>query len=427
VDIGGNALKTDDLRDLQGQFLASLNHEIRTPLSGILGMTDLLLETLLTEDQREYVGATRLCAENLLEILNVTLEYSALSANHVLLEETEFSLRDALYGVLSEFAPKAESKGLRLMRELDSSLPEVVVGDPLRLRQILWQLVANGVKFTREGHVEVAASAIAGLDRQVRVSLRVRDTGIGMDPNQLAEIFESFRQLETGLSRNHGGLGLGLAVAQKLVALLGGSISVDSELGKGSVFTVSLPFKLPLESGAALVEVKKSRGRVLVVDDNSIAQTIASHALRRQSFEVECAGNGRLALHAASKTRFDVILMDLQMPGWDGFETAEQIRQLPGYRQTPIIAVTANCSDDYRARSVRFGMQDFLAKPVRTRDLVQAVEKHLEQPLALHGIFEVANPLTQTLGKLGDLAGSEQQDGQDQDDQQLRHSDTFKH
>ena len=125
--------------------------------------------------------------------------------------------------------------------------------------------------------------------------------------------------------------------------------------------------------------MKKSRGKVLVVDDNSIAQTIASHALRRQSFEVECAGNGRLALEAASKTRFDVILMDLQMPGWDGFETAEQIRQLPGYRETPIIAVTANCSDDYRARSVRCGMQDFLPKPVRTRDLVQAVEKHLEE------------------------------------------------
>jgi CheY-like chemotaxis protein len=377
--IGGNALKTDDLREVQGQFLASLNHEIRTPLSGILGMTDLLLETLLTEDQREYVGATRLCAENLLEILNVTLEYSALSANHILLEETEFSLRDTLQGVLGEFAAKAEAKGLHLIQSLDGNLPEMVVGDPLRLRQIVWHLVGNGVKFTREGQVVVAASAIPGPDRQVSLTLRVQDTGVGIAPNQLSEIFESFRQLETGLSRNHAGLGLGLAVAQKLVALLNGSISVDSELGKGSVFTVSLPFKLPREAAAAAAQVKKIRGRVLVVDDNSIAQTIASHALRRQSFEVECAGDGRLALQAASRTRFDVILMDLQMPGWDGFETAGQIRRLPGYRHTPIIAVTANCSDDYRARTVRCGMQDFLAKPVRTRDLVQAVEKHLAE------------------------------------------------
>jgi CheY-like chemotaxis protein len=371
----------DDIREVQGQFLASLNHEIRTPLSGILGMTDLLLETPLTEDQREYVGAARLCAENLLEILNVTLEYSALSAKHVLLEETEFSLRDTLQGVLGEFAAKAEAKGLRLVRALDSRLPEMVVGDPLRLRQILWHLVGNGVKFTREGQVEVAAFASVDVDRQVKLTLRVRDSGIGIAANQLAEIFGSFRQLETGLSRNHGGLGLGLAVAQKLIALLDGSISVDSELGKGSVFTVTLPFKLPVEAGARLSEAKKSRGRVLVVDDNSIAQTIASHALRRQSFEVECAGDGRLALEAASKARFDVILMDLQMPGWDGFETVEQIRKLPGYRETPIIAVTANCSDDYRARCTQCGMQGFLAKPVRTRDLVQAVEKHLlEEP-----------------------------------------------
>ena len=381
-EIGGIALKTDELREVQGQFLASLNHEIRTPLSGILGMTDLLLETPLSEDQREYVGATRVCAENLLEILNVTLEYSALSANRVLLEETEFSLRDTLNGVLGEFAAKAEAKGLRLVRSLDGSLPEMVVGDPQRLRQILWHLVANGVKFTREGQVEVAALAVAGLDRLVKLTLRVHDTGIGIAPDQLAAIFESFRQLETGLSRNHGGLGLGLAVAQKLIALLDGSISVHSELGKGSVFSVTLPFKLPMETVVGQVVVEKTRGRVLVVDDNSIAQTIAAHALRRQSFEVECAGTGRLALQAASRTRFDVILMDLQMPGWDGFETVEQIRQLPGYRETPIIAVTANCSDDYRARTIRCGMQDFLAKPVRTRDLVQAVEKQLLLELA---------------------------------------------
>jgi CheY-like chemotaxis protein len=379
---GGIALKTDELGEVQGQFLASLNHEIRTPLSGILGMTDLLLETPLTEDQREYVGATRVCAENLLEILNVTLEYSALSANRVLLEETEFSLRDTLHGVLGEFAAKAEAKGLRLVGSLDGSLPEMVVGDPQRLRQILWHLVANGVKFTREGQVEVAASAVAGLDRLVKLTLRVHDTGIGIAPDQLAAIFESFRQLETGLSRNHGGLGLGLAVAQKLIALLDGSITVDSELGKGSVFSVTLPFRLPTETSAGQVVVEKTRGRVLVVDDNSIAQTIAAHALRRQSFEVECAGTGRLAFQAASKTRFDVILMDLQMPGWDGFETVEQIRQLPGYRDTPVIAVTANCSDDYRARTIRCGMQDFLAKPVRTRDLVQAVEKQLLPELA---------------------------------------------
>jgi CheY-like chemotaxis protein len=370
-------LKTDELQDVQGQFLSSLNHEIRTPLSGILGMTDLLLETPLTDDQLEYVGATRLCAENLLEILNVTLEYSALGANEVIPEETEFSLRDTLQGVLTEFTAKADAKGLRLMRALDRNLPEMLIGDPQRVRQILWHLVSNGVKFTRKGQVEVAASATPGLDRRVNVTLRVRDTGIGIAPDRIAEIFEGFRQLETGLSRNHGGLGLGLAVAKKLTMLFNGSISVNSEPGKGSVFAVTLPFSLPMEAGAESVKMRTTRGRVLVVDDNSIAQTIATHALRRKCFDVECADNGRLAVQAAANSIFDVILMDLQMPGWDGFETAQQIRQLPGYRDTPIVAVTANCSDSYRLRAVQCGMQDFLAKPVRTRDLVQAVEKQI--------------------------------------------------
>ncbi|HTC35034.1 MAG TPA: ATP-binding protein [Bryobacteraceae bacterium] len=372
-------MKTDTLRDVQAEFLASLNHELRTPLSGILGMTDLLLETSLTEDQREYAGATRVCAESLLEILNVTLEYSALTANQVRLEEVEFSARDTLQGVVNEFGLKAQVKGLRMTGAWDASLPEVAVGDPLRLRQILWHLVGNAVKFTREGQVEVRASAAVSDARQTMLTIEVRDTGIGILPEQLNRIFESFRQIETGLSRSHGGLGLGLAVTQKLVELLDGTILVVSELGRGSVFTVHVPLRVPSSAEARPVETRKSRGRVLVIDDNSVAQTIASHALRRQSYEVQCAGDGLEALDAASKSHFDVILMDLQMPGWDGFETAARIRQLADYRETPIIAVTANCSDENRARCASCGMQDFLAKPVRTRDLVQAVEKYLEQ------------------------------------------------
>jgi two-component system, sensor histidine kinase len=378
--IGGTGLKTNELRDVQGEFLASLNHEIRTPLSGILGMTDLLLETPLTEDQREYAGAARLCAENLLEILNVTLEYSALSAHQVVLEETEFSLVDTLQGVVNEFAAKAQSKGLQLISALDASLPEMAVGDPLRLRKILWHLVGNAVKFTREGQVEIRASAATKDARLVTLTVEVSDTGAGIAPEQLNNIFESFRQLETGLSRSHGGLGLGLAVARKLVELLNGTIHVTSELGSGSTFSIQLPLRVPATwEPRSTVESKKSRGRVLVIDDNRVAQTIASHALRRQSFEVQCVDDGFEAVDAASKSQFDVILIDLQMPGWDGFETAGHIRELPGYRETPIIAVTANCSDENRARCASCGMQDFLAKPVRTRDLVQIVEKYLEQ------------------------------------------------
>ena len=370
-------LKNDELSELKGQFLASLNHEIRTPLSGILGMSDLLLETPLSEEQKEYVSATRLCAENLLEILNATLEFSALAANHINLEEDEYPLRETLEGVISQFNFKAQSKGLELRYKLDGSLPEAVVGDALRLRQLVWHLVANAVKFTNQGEVEVSASAIKTDASKAELTIQVRDTGIGIPANHLHTIFESFRQLETGLSRNYPGLGLGLAVAQKLAVLLRGSISVESEPAHGSTFTVWLPVRLPSEVPLPSANVKQVRGQVLVVDDDSVAQTIASHVLRRHSYEVECVCNGPAAIDKASRATFDLILMDLQMPGMDGFQTAKHIRGIPEYSETPIIAVTANCSSDYRDRCLKTGMQGFLAKPVQSRELVQTVERFL--------------------------------------------------
>ena len=371
-------MKSDELNDLKGQFLASLNHEIRTPLSGILGMADLLLETHLTDEQREYVTATRMCASNLLETLNATLEFSALSANHVRLEEEEFPLRETLEGLVGEFAFKAQSKGLQLRHRFDRSLPEAVVGDALRLRQLIWHLIANAIKFTSHGEVELRAYADPGDPGCALVTIEVRDTGIGIPDSQVDLIFESFRQLETGLSRNFPGLGLGLAVAQKLASLLGGQITVLSEPGKGSVFGVKLPMRVPQDAHRA-VDFQRTRGHVLVVDDDSVAQTVASHVLRRQSYDVECVANGPAAIDKAARTTFDLILMDLQMPGMDGFQTTKQIRCLPAHVHTPIIAVTANCSGDYRDRCLNNGMQGFLCKPVQSRELVQTVERFLAE------------------------------------------------
>lgn len=370
-------LKNDELSELKGQFLASLNHEIRTPLSGILGMADLLLETHLTEEQMEYVSSTRLCAESLLEILNATLEYSALSANHISLEEAEFSLRQSLDAAVAGFSFKAQSKGLELRHNFDPSLPDAVIGDALRLRQLLWHLIGNAVKFTHQGEIEVSASASRSGETDVQVTIQVRDTGIGIPVSQLETIFESFRQLDTGLSRSYPGLGLGLAVAQKLASLLHSKITVESEAGRGSTFAVVLPLRLPSEAAPRAVEVKQVRGRVLVVDDDSVAQTIASHVLRRCAYDVHCVGNGPAAIDKASQFTFDLILMDLQMPGMDGFQTAQRIRSLPAHAQTPIIALTANCSSDYRDRCLSSGMQGFLSKPVKSKELVQAVERYL--------------------------------------------------
>ena len=368
--------KRDDLSEIKGEFLASLNHEIRTPLSGILGMADLLLETPLTEEQRDYIDATRLCAENLLETLNLTLEFSALTANRVHLEETEFSLREILEGVAAEFTSKAESKGLRLIRTFDGDLP-AAVGDAVRFRQLLCHLLSNAIKFTGTGEVELVASVGTSSGHTLPVTVAIRDTGIGIAPDQVRTIFDGFQRLESGLARSYTGLGLGLAVAQKLVSLLHGSITVESELGRGSTFFVHVPLRLPSETVRAEVLPHRIRGRILVVDDNSVAQTIASHVLRRHAFEVVCADHGLAALELASRSIFDLILLDLQMPGLDGFQTVERFRQLPRYGSTPIIAVTANCSTDDRDRCLRGGMQGFLPKPVPAKDLVLAVEKHL--------------------------------------------------
>ena len=369
-------MKTDQLSELKGQFLTSLNHEIRTPLSGILGMSDLLLETSLSDEQKEYVGATRLCAENLLEILNVTLEFSALSANHLHLEEAEFSMRETLAGLVSEFAFKAESKDVRLRHNFDRNLPSAVVGDAVRLRQLIWHLLGNAVKFTQRGEVEVSAWAGRPSEGGVPITIAVRDTGIGIRPDQLGSIFESFRQLETGLARNFKGLGLGLAVAQKLAVLLGGAVTVESELGRGSTFTVQVPLRLPADF-ARNQDTDSARGRVLVVDDDEIARTIVRHVLGRRALDVDCVGDGPAAINAAARSQYDLILMDLQMPGMDGFQTAHGLRELAGYSETPIVAVTANCSNDYRNLCVKHGMQGFLSKPVQSRELVQAVEKFL--------------------------------------------------
>jgi len=369
-------LQTDELSELKGQFLTSLNHEIRTPLSGILGMTDLLLETSLNDEQKEYVGATRLCAENLLEILNITLEFSALSANHLRLEEAEFSLRETLAGLVSEFAFKAESKDVRLRHNFHRNLPSAVVGDALRLRQLIWHLLGNAVKLTQRGEVELSASASRRDQGQVYITIAVRDTGIGIRPEEVNSIFESFRQLETGLARNYPGLGLGLAVAQKLALLLGGAITVESEWGRGSVFTVQVPLRQPADFSGRL-DLGETRGRVLVVDDDVISRTIVSHVLARRALDVVCVSNGPEAISAAAGSRYDLILMDLQMPGMDGFQTAQRLRELAGHGHTPILAVTANCSADYRDLCIQHGIQGFLSKPVQSSELVQTVEKYL--------------------------------------------------
>lgn len=362
-----------ELDQLKAQFLASLNHEIRTPLSGIIGMTDLLLETQLTPEQSEYVASARLCAENLLELLNATLEYSALAAGTLRLDEYEFSLAESLELAVAEHITKAHQKGLTLLFCYDDRLPSTVMGDPARVRQMISHIVGNAVKFTPQGHISVRAVC---LDSQ-EAEITIEDTGIGIGQDKLALIFESFQQVDSGLARSYSGIGLGLALARKICTLLGGDIFVESEPGLGSRFTVRLPLRLPAAAPDRKPVSGPVAGSILVVEDNRVAQTVISHVLRRNRFRVTAVGSGEQALDAVSREHFDLILMDLQMPEMDGLEATRYIRNMPEYDEVPIVALTANYSDQYRELCQRSGMQAFLSKPVHPSELIANVKRFL--------------------------------------------------
>ena len=383
-----SATQRDELERLKGQFLASLNHEIRTPLSGVLGMTDLLLETDLSEEQGEYVRATRECATSLLEVLNSVLAYSALQAGLYRFEAAEFSPRELIESLGREAAGRAAAKGLHWKLTVDASVPSTVFGSARHLRECLWQILQNALKFTNTGFVEltVTCDTVESHDFSRTMRMQVRDSGIGIPSEELIQIFDSFTQLENGLARSYSGLGLGLAIADKLVRKMGGLIQAESRVGEGSIFTVVLPVQMPLAEMTAHARpqlVKRNQGvgkRLLLVDDNKIAQQIMRHVLSRENYELMIADGGDEAVELARDHEFDLVLMDLQMPRQDGFATAAAIRRQPHHAHTPILAVSANSADEHREQCARLGMQGFVPKPIDRQFLVRAVE----QALAAH-------------------------------------------
>lgn len=367
-----------DFDQLKGQFLASLNHELRTPLSGVLGMTDLLIETSLSEEQHEYVGTIRECASQLLEALNTLLDFSALSAGHSHAQHVEFALPALLESVAIDGEIRSGAKGLRFARHWDANLPESVIGDERYLRQVLQHLVRNAVKFTTRGEVGLAAriDTTSGVSRLVA---SIQDTGIGIPQDKLRLIFQAFRQLDSGLARSYHGLGLGLALSDKLIRLMGGDITVDSTVGKGTNFILSVPLIVPsltLKSSTTAASSAR-RARILVVEDNKIAQRVVAHILDKIDCEVLFADDGERGVQMAKLCDVDLILMDLQMPGMDGFTAARAIRALPACAEIPMVALTANYSDEHRATCRQIGMQGFLSKPIQREELFKTIEQLL--------------------------------------------------
>jgi CheY-like chemotaxis protein/anti-sigma regulatory factor (Ser/Thr protein kinase) len=361
---------------LKRQFLAALNHEVRTPLSGILGMTSLLEQSNLNSEQREYVQLTKACAEELYSVLSSTLEFTALAAGDSQVDNSEFLLQEAIESLAAQWLVKARQKGIAFYLRISDDVPEAAKGDELRFRKLLQHLLSNSVKFTEKGQVELAVRVEPHVSdaNLFLLTVEIKDTGIGMDGEQIQKIFESFEQLESGLSRRYSGMGLGLTLAQGLTKVMGGDLTVESKPGEGSLFAFTIPLGY---SNLETTFVRPAERKVLVVDDNEAARKVAEAYLKRGGYKVTLATSGAEGLAKAEAERFDLVVMDLQMPGMDGIETTTRLRDISGYERTPVLALTANAGDEYRILCLSQGMQGYLPKPVDSEMLLRTVRQLL--------------------------------------------------
>jgi signal transduction histidine kinase/CheY-like chemotaxis protein len=358
-------------------FLATMSHEIRTPLNGVLGFADILLQSSLTEQQRRFVELQRDAGAGLLAVINDILDFSRLEAGKLAIEPVDADFPALLRSCAALFAPAAADKSLELKAEIDPTVPGRGRLDAYRLRQALTNLLSNAVKFTRAGSVALHARAIGQ-----RLRIEVRDTGIGIPADKLGSLFEQFSQVDSSITREFGGTGLGLAISRRIVALMGGTLGVDSELGVGSVFWIDVPFQpalLPQAEPQPAEGAAAEPGRrlnVLVAEDVVPNQIMIEILLTRAGHEVTIVENGAAAVEAAQHGTYDLILMDLQMPVMDGLEAARLIRALPGRRgRIPIVALSANVMADEIAACRAAGMTAHLAKPIDSTALVDLLEQ----------------------------------------------------
>ena len=367
------------------QFLSNMSHEIRTPMNAIIGFTKVVLKTDLTLKQREYLNAIKLSGDALIVLINDILDLAKVDSGKMRFEQIPFRLTVSLSAMLHLFETKIQEKNLELVKEYDEKIPEVLLGDPVRLHQIILNLVSNAVKFTSQGRITVGVTLLNEDEENVNIEFSVTDTGIGIVETKIGKIFENFQQASSDTSRLYGGTGLGLAIVKQLVSSQGGNIDVKSKPGEGSRFSFILSFKktkatTEIEPIIMEIDAENKNLKILVVEDIALNQLLMKTLLDDFGFERDIAANGKIAIEKLQAKSYDLILMDLQMPEMNGFEATEYIRNTMN-SQIPIIALTADVTTVDLAKCKAVGMNDYIAKPVDERVLYSKIISLIKRPL----------------------------------------------